>query len=101
MSENFRDFTETSHTVARAAGVCAKTVRLYADLGFLDHMRTRGGHCRFKPSVIAQVRVIHAERMTHTGHRMWRARPAPNAHPDFEPEADARVIDEIKAEHRE
>jgi DNA-binding transcriptional MerR regulator len=52
------NFSETTSSVARQAGVLAETVRLYGKLGLLECLRLPNGIRLFKPSAADRVRKI-------------------------------------------
>jgi DNA-binding transcriptional MerR regulator len=60
--------TETVAAIARAGGVSERTVRFYADAGFVEFIRTSDGRRLFQPSAGERVREVHARRLANRGH---------------------------------
>lgn len=58
-------FTETTNAVAREVPCDAGTVRAYADMGLVPHMRLANGIRLFRPSAAALVREIREKRVDH------------------------------------
>jgi len=69
MSKEATEFTETTTAIARPAQVLPETVRLYANLNLIEHIRLANGTRLFKPSAVQRVREIYAERMARRGRR--------------------------------
>jgi len=61
------DFTETTGSLARKAGVLPETIRLYGDTGLIDCRRSATGVRMFRPSAADQVKRILAERLARRG----------------------------------
>ena len=56
------DYTETTGSLARKAGVLPETVRAYADKGLIECTRLENGVRMFRGSAAEQVRAIIAGR---------------------------------------
>jgi hypothetical protein len=63
-------YNRTSAEVSAEAGVSIAIVRRYADLGLLEHQRTRGGIRLFRGDAAEQVRKLREQRMER-----WRGGP--------------------------
>ena len=63
-------FTDTTSTLARAAGVTTPTVVLYARLGLLEHVRASSGMRLFKQGQAEKVREIFNDRMAWRGRQL-------------------------------
>jgi DNA-binding transcriptional MerR regulator len=57
------NYTDTSGTLARAAGVTIPTINLYSELRLLDFIVASNGIKLFKPGQGERVRQIKAQRM--------------------------------------
>lgn len=68
-TSNPETYSETTSAIARAADVLPETVRLYSDMGFLEHIRLKSGTRLLKPSAAERVREIYAQRMGNRGRR--------------------------------
>lgn len=62
-------YSETTSAIARAANVLPDTVRLYTNMGFLEHVRLKSGVRLLKPSAVQRVREIYDQRMARRGRR--------------------------------
>ena len=63
-------FTDTTSQLAREAAVTAQTVVVYADKGWLEHIRLPGTGMRlFRTGQAAKVREIYLERLSLRGRR--------------------------------
>jgi DNA-binding transcriptional MerR regulator len=62
-------YDELIGDLARAAEVAPQTVRIYANLGLLDSIRTASGLRLFRAGQAPRVREIYAERMANRGKR--------------------------------
>jgi DNA-binding transcriptional MerR regulator len=63
------DFTETSSGLARAAGITAQTVRLYADLNLIECKVASNGVRLFRAGQADRVREIYQQRVGLRGRR--------------------------------
>ena len=61
------EFTETTGTLARKAGVLPETVRAYGDMGLIECQRAANGVRMFRPSAAKQVKEILAKRLARRG----------------------------------
>ena len=61
------DYTETTGSLARIAGVLPETVRAYGDMGLIDCKRMANGMRMFRPSAAEQVKKILAQRLARRG----------------------------------
>jgi hypothetical protein len=66
---NSETYSETTSAIAHAADVLPDTVRLYADMGLLEHVRLKSGIRLLKPSAAERVREIYSQRMGNRGRR--------------------------------
>lgn len=64
-----KDFTDTTGSLAREAGCATPTVRLYADEGLLDFVRSASGVRLFRAGQADRVRQLYAERVARRGRR--------------------------------
>jgi DNA-binding transcriptional MerR regulator len=62
-------FSDTSGRVAREAALTVQTIIRYADLGFLDFVRSSDGTRLFAPGQAEKARRIYEERMARRGKR--------------------------------
>jgi hypothetical protein len=67
------EFTESTTSIAAQVGALdgrpcdPGTVRDYADLDLIEHRRLKSGARLFKPSAVAKVRKLRAERIARRG----------------------------------
>jgi DNA-binding transcriptional MerR regulator len=65
-------YTETTGSLARAAGTTVRTIAKYAELGLISCVRASDGTRLFRPREAKRVRQIYARRMAR------RTRGVPN-----------------------
>lgn len=63
------EFSETSGTLARAAGVTVQTIVAYANAGLLEHYKISNGTRLFRSGQADKVRQIYAARIANRGKR--------------------------------
>ena len=61
------EFTETTGSLARAAGVLPETVRMYGDLGLIECRRLANGMRMFKSGAAEEIKKIRAQRLARRG----------------------------------
>jgi DNA-binding transcriptional MerR regulator len=61
------EYTETTGSLARKAGVLPETVRAYGDMALIDCRRLPNGVRMFRPTAVDQVRKILADRLARRG----------------------------------
>jgi DNA-binding transcriptional MerR regulator len=64
-----KEYTDTTGKLARQAEVTQPTVRLYADRGWLDFIRSSDGTRLFREGQAQRVREIYRRRMAARGNR--------------------------------
>jgi DNA-binding transcriptional MerR regulator len=69
-------FTDTSGTLARNAGVTVATISLYAGMGLLEFVRISNGTRLFRVGQAEKVRAIYTERMANRGRGLRHHSPA-------------------------
>ena len=63
------DFTETTGSLARLAGVSAPTVRLYADQGLIEYVMAANRTRLYRRDSVDKVKSLLVERLANRGHR--------------------------------
>lgn len=62
-------FTLTTGGVSRASGVCIDSVRQYADMQLVTHIRLDDRRRLFRPSAVQEVAEIRRQRLAQRGGR--------------------------------
>jgi hypothetical protein len=63
------DYSETSNAIAAKVPCDAGTVRDYADAGWIECRRLANGIRLFKPTAVAAIQKLRAERLARRGGR--------------------------------
>ena len=66
------DYTETSGSIARVAGINQATVRLYVNLGLIECKRTPDGRMLFRHADASLIRQLYDARMDASRHKARR-----------------------------